>query len=218
MLEKWKQRAIKMNFRKAVIAFAITAFALVLVSFAAVYGNFQSRIATWEQFAETDREYGEKERDLGEAYESDFPERGHDGEFRERKEQEWEEMQKGLHLSVGDIALIAGCAIIGIAVGVWYWLLVMLWTYRESYRMGADTTLWVLAALVFNLAAIAALYLYGMWKGTCTNCGRIRSGSGRFCDRCGSLLKRECPQCGQEMAASSVYCSNCGKKWNAAEA
>lgn len=70
----------------------------------------------------------------------------------------------------------------------------------------------LLAALFFNLAAVAALYLYGFLKGTCANCGRIRSGNGRFCGGCGSPLKRECPQCGQEIDASSAYCSNCGQK------
>lgn len=115
-------------------------------------------------------------------------------------------------MSAGDIALIAGCGIIGMVVGVWYWVLVLIAVYRKSYRMGVNATLWMIAALVFNLAVLVVLYLYAILKGTCPSCGRARNGSGKFCDRCGNLLKKECPQCGQAADISSAYCSNCGKK------
>ncbi len=173
MLEKWKQRAIKMNLKKAVIFFLITSFAAAIGFSAVLYSNFHGRIFEWEQFAE---EY------------------------------------KRLNMSAGDLALIAGCGIIGIIIGIWYWLLVLACVYRKSYRMGVNTAFWTFAALIFNLAALAVLYLYAMLKGTCTNCGRVRSGSGKFCDRCGNLLKKECPQCRQALDISSAYCSNCGKK------
>lgn len=119
--------------------------------------------------------------------------------------EKWE--QRAIHL-----ALLTGCAVIGAGMGIWYWILVMAWAYRKAYRMGVNSRLAVLAALFFNLAAVAALYFYGILKGSCTNCGRVRRGKGKFCDRCGSPLKKECPQCGQEVDVSSAYCSNCGKK------
>lgn len=181
-----------MNLRKAVIFFIVTSFVLILASSAAVYGNFHSRMNEWENFTETDRE--------------------HDGDFKERKEKDWEDISKRLHLSVGDLALIAGCCIIGIVVGVWYWVLVLIAVYRKAYRIGVNAALWMLAALFFNLAALAALYLYATLKGTCTNCGRIKNGSGKFCDRCGNPLEKECPQCGQAADILSAYCSSCGKK------
>lgn len=196
MLEKWKQKAIQMNFRKAVIFFIVTSFIFIIASSAAVYGNFQSRISEWEKFTEADRENKEE----------------HDDDFKERKEKDLEDISKTLHLSAGDLALIAGCCIIGIVIGVWYWALVLIAVYRKSYRMGVNVTLWMLAALVFNVAALVVLYLYAMLKGTCTNCGRVKNGSGKFCDRCGNLLKKECPQCRQAADILSAYCSNCGKK------
>lgn len=212
MLEKWKQWAIKLNFRKAVILFLITGFALALASSVMAYQNFRGRISGWEQFAETDREHGRKEKEFSKGHQSGSAGWGHDGDFKERKEGDWEEMGEKLHLSAGDIALVAGCGIIGMVLGVWYWALVLAAVYRKSYRMGVNTTLWVLAALVFNLAALIVLYLYAMLKGTCTDCGRVREGSGKFCVRCGTLLKKECPQCRQATGISSAYCSNCGKK------
>ena len=98
-------------------------------------------------------------------------------------------------------------------LGIWYWLLVMIW----AYRMGVNGRLAVLAALFFNLAAVTALYLYGILKGTCENCGRVRSKGGRFCDRCGSPFKKECPQCRQKVDGASIYCPNCGEKLDKTE-
>ena len=187
MIEKLKQKAIQMNFKKAAIIFLITGFALMIAVPAVLYGNFQNRIANWEQVRETDRE---------------------------REEKELEAIYEKLQLSWGDLAILAGCIVTGMVFGVWYWLLVMILAYRKAYRMGVDGRLAVLAALFFNLAAVAVLYLYAILKGTCANCGRVRARNGKFCDRCGKPLKKECPQCKQEVDMSSVYCSNCGKNLN----
>ena len=200
MIEKWEQRAIGMNFKKAVIIFLITAFALMIAGSAALYGNFQNRIANWEQISETDREHGEEERDS-----------------KDREDMDLEDIYGKFHLSWGDLALLAGCAVAGVALGIWYWLLCLIAAYRKAYRMGVNGRLAVLAALFFNLAAVAALYLYAIWKGACANCGRVRGRTGKFCDRCGNPLKKECPQCKQEVDMSSAYCSNCGKNLNESE-
>lgn len=216
MIEKWKQRAIHMNFKKAVIIFLITCLVLMISVPAVLYGNFQNRITQWEQVRETDREREkssrENERDSREDDESDSGDRERERDSRERDEKDLEEIHRYFRLSWGDFALLAGCIVIETVLGIWYWILVMIWAYRKAYRMGVNGGLALLAALFFNLAAVAALYLYGFLKGTCANCGRIRSGNGKFCGRCGSPLKRECPQCGQEIDASSAYCSNCGQK------
>lgn len=48
MLEKWKQKALQMNLKKAAIFFIVTSLVLIIASFAAVYGNFQGRMNEWE--------------------------------------------------------------------------------------------------------------------------------------------------------------------------
>lgn len=202
MIEKWKQRAIHMNFKKAVIIFLITCLVLMISVPAVLYGNFQNRITEWEQVEEKGREHREREK---------FTQEG-EKLSREDDEKDLEEIHRYFRLSWGDFALLAGCVVIETVLGIWYWILVMLWAYRKAYRMGINGGLALLAALFFNIAAVGALYLYGFLKGTCAICGRVRSGNGRFCGRCGSPLKRECPQCGQETDASSAYCSNCGQK------
>lgn len=217
MIEKWKHRAIHMNFKKAVIIFLITCFVFTISVPAVLYGNFQNSITAWEQVRETDRKQKreeessrENERDSRDDDESDSGDREREKDFKEKEEKDLEEIHGYFHLSWGDFALLSGCAVIGMVLGIWYWLLVMSWAYRKAYRMGVNCRLAVLAALFFNLAAVAALYLYNILKGTCANCGKVRSG--KFCSRCGNPLKKECPQCRQEMDISSAYCSNCGKK------
>lgn len=101
MIEKWEQRAIGMNFKKAVIIFLITAFELMIAGSAALYGNFQNRIANWEQINETDREHGEEDRDSKEK------------DSKDREEMDLEDIYGKFHLSWGDLALLAGCAVAG---------------------------------------------------------------------------------------------------------
>ena len=72
--------------------------------------------------------------------------------------------------------------------------------------------MWVLATFFFNLAAIAVLYFYAVWKGTCDQCGRIRPDGSKYCDRCGKQFAKECPDCGQTVDIMADYCGNCGKK------
>ncbi len=184
MSEKWKQRAIQMNFKRAVIIFVVVSFILMLGGSAALYGRFKGRANQWESVVKIDRE----------------------SELEEKGDEQY--------VSAVDIALIAGGGIIGVVLAVWYWLLCMIWAYRKSYRMGVNGALWVLATLFFNLATIAVLYLYAILKGTCDICGRIRTADGKYCDRCGMLLNKECPDCGQIVGAKAEYCRNCGKKLN----
>lgn len=192
MLEKWKQRAIQMNFKRAVIIFVVISFILMLGGSAALYGRFKGRANQWESAVKTDRE----------------------SEPEAKPEIEFEKLCEGQYLSAVDIVLIAGCGIIGGVLAVWYWLLCMIWAYRKSHRMGVNSALWVLATLFFNLATIAVLYLYAILKGTCDICGRIRTADGKYCDRCGKLLNKKCPDCEQIVDAKAEYCRNCGKKLN----
>ncbi|HBI61235.1 MAG TPA: hypothetical protein DDY31_08505, partial [Lachnospiraceae bacterium] len=77
MLEKWKQKAIQMNLRKAVIFFIVTSFVLIIASSAAIYGNFQNRMNEWEKITETDREHGEREKDFDDEKRADSSDREH---------------------------------------------------------------------------------------------------------------------------------------------
>lgn len=213
MLEKWKQRAIQMNFKKAILAFLAVSFILVLGFSAALYGNFKGRMDQWESAVKTSREYQNGEKGDEQDDRNDFDGKDYEKEHSDRKaEMELEQIWKEAHLSTGDLALIAGCGIIGAGLSLWYLLLCMVWAYRKSKRMGVSSALWVWAAFFFNLAAVAVLYFYAVLKGTCNQCGRIRLGGSKYCDRCGKPFGKECPDCGQTVDIKADYCGNCGKK------
>lgn len=62
MLEKWKQRAIQMNYKKAILIFLVVSFILVLGFSAALYGNFKDRTDQWKSAVKTSREYQNEEK------------------------------------------------------------------------------------------------------------------------------------------------------------
>ena len=48
----------------------------------------------------------------------------------------------------------------------------------------------------------------------CSKCNAlITSPSARYCELCGSLLKRNCPNCGKEMSPEYSFCLNCGTRF-----
>ena len=51
---------------------------------------------------------------MGKFSESDRDDGREEKEYKDRKEKDWEEISKRLNLSAGDIALMAGCGIIGV--------------------------------------------------------------------------------------------------------
>lgn len=215
MLEKWKQRAIQMNYKKAILIFLVVSFILVLGFSAALYGNFKDRTDQWKSAVKTSREYQNEEKGDEQDDRNDFGRKDYEKKHSGRKgEMELEQIWKEAYLSTGDIALIAGCGIIGGGLAIWYWLLCMIWAYRKSKRMGVSGALWVWATFFFNLAAIAILYFYAAWKGTCDQCGKVRSGNSKYCDRCGKPFVKECSDCGKTVELKADYCGNCGKKLN----
>lgn len=207
-----------LDFKKAILVFLAVSFILVLGFSAALYGNFKDRMEEWESAVKTSREYQDGDKGDGHDDRNDFDEKDYGKEHSDGKaEMELEQIWKEMHLSTADIALIAGCGIIGAGLVLWYWILCMVWAYRKSKRMGVGSALWVLAAFFFNLAAIAILYFYAVLKGTCDQCGRIRPSGSKYCDRCGKPFAKECPNCGQTVDIKADYCGNCGKKLNGNE-
>ena len=45
----------------------------------------------------------------------------------------------------------------------------------------------------------------------CPKCGTKNEAGAKFCDHCGSELKKKCPYCGEENDVDSFYCRKCGK-------
>lgn len=49
-------------------------------------------------------------------------------------------------------------------------------------------------------------------KVRCSKCLTLNDGDARFCDQCGSELKRVCSRCGADNATNVHYCTKCGNK------
>jgi RNA polymerase subunit RPABC4/transcription elongation factor Spt4 len=145
MLKKWKQCAVQMNFKKAILIFLAVSLILVLGYSAILYGNFKDRTDAWKSDVKINREY--QDRETGDEHDgsNDFIEENYGKEHSGRK---------------------------------------------------------------------VEMDLEQIWKGTCDQCGRVRSGNSKYCDRCGKPFVKECPDCGQTVDLNADYCGNCGKKLN----
>lgn len=64
MLEKWKQGAIQVNFKKAILVFWAVSFIFILGFSAALYRNFKDRTDQWESAMKTSREYQNREKKM----------------------------------------------------------------------------------------------------------------------------------------------------------
>lgn len=77
-----------------------------------------------------------------------------DGEHGERHDRE--EMWKSqiTPLSAANFAVIGGLAVLWLALGVYYWLLVVAWLYRSAVNEGMNKSLWPILGLFTNLLAV----------------------------------------------------------------
>ncbi len=77
-----------------------------------------------------------------------------DGEHGERHDRE--EMWKGqiTPLSAVNFAVIGGLAVLWLALGIYYWLLVVAWLYRSAVNEGMNISLWPIMGLFTNLLAV----------------------------------------------------------------
>ena len=77
-----------------------------------------------------------------------------DGEHGERHDRE--EAWKGriTPLSAANFAVIGGLAVLWLALGAYYWLLVVAWLYRSAVNEGMNKSLWPIMGLFTNLLAV----------------------------------------------------------------
>ena len=174
------------EFEKTVTSFVVVSVIFMLVSSGILYARFRDKIDTWEATIEDRRGYEKKENkwdyqtDDEQNKHSDPDEEYYGNEQKEKEEIDFEHIYREMKLSVGDVAILLGCVIIGVVLLIWYWILCMIWAYRKADRIGVNCTVWVLASFFFNLAAVALLYLWALLKGTCEKCGRIKNGGDVF--------------------------------------
>ena len=239
MLEKLKQKAVKMNFKKAVIVYLLVGTVLSALSGILLYNNFKDRAdATraaaekqWQEYVDSMQETKEQFSDeIADRSNSNFEDARHPY-FRETyrhdermySHYDWDLEESGEYknrmkeiwnFTTMDCILLGIVLVIAFLLAVMYWVLCIVWTVRKAERTGANTGIWALAALFGNLWVVAALYLYTFAKGTCKVCGHIKGKGNQFCSHCGNVFQKKCPECGNTVNANEVYCPECGKNLN----
>lgn len=239
MLEKLKQKAVKMNFKKIVIAYLLVGIVISALSGVLLYNNFKdradaARAATekqWQEYVDSIQETKEQLFDeTANQSNSNFEDARHpyfygthrrdNGMYNHydwdlEKSGEYENQMKAIwNLTTTDYILLGSVFVIAFLLAGTYWVLCIVWTVRKAERSGANTGIWALAALFGNLWAVAALYLYTFAKGTCKVCGHIKGKGNKFCSHCGNAFQKKCPECGNMVNANEVYCPECGKNLN----
>ena len=129
-------------------------------------------------------------------------------------ESEWEDI---LRTQIMPLSTGQGIALVSVGFG-WliliaaYWLLVAVWLYQAADRARMKRSLWFLAGMIGNGAAVAAfLLLRGFLRTMCPKCGTWQK-KAEFCTCCGAALMRECPNCHALASHADKFCASCGKE------
>ncbi len=243
MLQKLKDKALKLNLKKSFIILAVVSIVFAIGAGLLLNQTFGGRVAQaretytqqWEQYVqeyeenlselpETTDPKSEMNRAPGTAY--DWYGRDLDGwegrhgysaqNFLQFWGNEFSDLDLGSEwtLTTGEKGMIVAVMGIAAVLGILYWLLCMVWSYQKANKLGSKPALWVIATMFFNLWAIAALYLYAAIRGTCKKCGHLRKKGEKYCGRCGNSFETVCENCQANIPADAAYCSHCGKPVN----
>ena len=61
--------------------------------------------------------------------------------------------------AAGTLATLGGIAVLWLALGIYYWLLVVAWLYKSAVNEGMNKSLWPILGLFANLLAVFAFLI-----------------------------------------------------------
>ncbi len=83
-----------------------------------------------------------------------------DGEHREHRDDREEAWKSQITpLNAANFAVIGGAAVLWLALGAYYWLLVVAWLYKSTVNEGMNKSLWPILGLFTNLLAVFAFLI-----------------------------------------------------------
>ena len=140
-----KDKIMRWNYKKAFITVIILAIVLALVSAITVPLSLSQQLRdaqAWGQAAKTERmqESGKQEEHGG-----------------AREHGDWEQHITPLH--TGHFVLFGALAVLWLALGAVYWLLVVAWLFKNAVREGMNKSLWPILGLFCNLFAVFAFLI-----------------------------------------------------------
>ena len=103
-----------------------------------------------------------------------------------------------------------------------FWIIVIVWVYRDAEQRGMNGVLWALLVFIGNLIGLL-IYLIVRSDNIpastpkkeiyiCSNCKKPIDPSFKFCPHCGEVLNDVCPQCKKPIETDWKICPNCGKE------
>ena len=106
--------------------------------------------------------------------------------------------------------LMISLGVVSLLLCLWYWLLIMIWTFQKCVELGIRSFPWVFMTFFFNLILLLVLYLYAAAVERCKGCGHVRIRDATFCPRCGAAFRQKCPSCGGYTQLEDQFCPWCG--------
>lgn len=210
-------KILKINFKKTSLRFITAAvIAVVLCGIVNVF-NFAGRVPTWRSQINTIKSEYKASQNVNVSSDSqnyrkhdhEKYKHGEDSDYNDEIEQK---IKSVISLTTMDKAIIGVTGVIGVVLGAIYWILVVLWMTKRAYLDGANIVIVGIAALLFNIAAVAAYYIYRSLVNRCPSCGKIQKRNAEFCSYCGHNIVKTCSKCGAKIKFTDKFCNKCGNK------
>ena len=141
-----REAIMKKNYAKAFKTVIVLAVVLVIVTVVAIPLSLSQQISDISALKQTKQEQMVQQ-----------PTDGEHGERRDDREEAWK--SQITPLSAVNYAVIGGAAVLWLALGIYYWLLVVAWLYKSAVNEGMNKSLWPILGLFTNLLAVFAFMI-----------------------------------------------------------
>lgn len=140
-----REAIMKKNYAKAFRTVILLAVVLAVVTAVAIPLSLSQQISDISALKEAGQE------------ETVQPIDGEHGDRRDDREEAWK--SQITPLSAVNYAVIGGAAVLWLALGIYYWLLVVVWLYKSAVNEGMNKSLWPILGLFTNLLAVFAFMI-----------------------------------------------------------
>lgn len=139
-----RETIMKKNYAKAFKTVILLAVVLAVVTAVAIPLSLSQQISDISALEQTGQER---------TVQTD----GEHGERRDDREEGWK--NRITPLNAVNYAVIGSAAVLWLALGLYYWLLVVAWLYKSAVNEGMNKSLWPILGLLTNLLAVFAFLI-----------------------------------------------------------
>ena len=139
-----REKLMKANYVKGFKAVVILAVLLALISAVVIPLSLSQQISDLSLLKQTAQEQAVQQDDT-------------QGEHHIDREELWK--SRITPPTAGTLAALGGIAVLWLALGLSYWLLVIAWLYKSAVNEGMNKSLWPILGLFTNLLAVFAFLI-----------------------------------------------------------